>query len=42
MNKAVLNLIKVCMPADINGTLYLIQELGVAIAMFKDIYAKKH
>ena len=38
---AVLNLKKAFNFADIYGTLYPVQELGVDVAMVKDIYAKK-
>ena len=38
---AVINLIKACMPPDIYGTLYPVNDLNVLIAMVKDIYAPK-
>ena len=37
----ILNLIKVCLLAGSFDTLYPVQEMDVAVAMVKDIYAKK-
>ena len=38
---ALLNLIKICMSADVYGTLHQVHKLDVDIAMVKDIYSKK-
>ena len=38
---AVLNFTNGCMPADIYGMLYQVEELDVVVAIVKNIYAKK-